>query len=171
MKSTLLTIIIYLAFLQSSSFCQSSPTLENLNYLIGNWYGEGEGKPGEGSGYFSFSKDLNNNIIVRKSHSVYPAVKDKPEIIHDDLMIIYFDVVGNTTKAIYFDNEKHVINYSVSIPSEKEIVFTSDQITNMPIFRLTYSQILDDTVNVMFEISQDGKNFIRYVEGKSIRKN
>lgn len=140
-----------------------------LNYLTGNWKGEGSGKPGEGQGYFSFKPDLDNNIFVRKSHSEYPAQKDKPLIVHDDLLIIYPDSSGNPGKAIYFDNEGHVINYSVTFPNDSDIVFTSDKTPSAPVFRLTYSVIDSNTVNTIFAISQDGKNFRTYVEGKSQR--
>ncbi|MGE5429984.1 MAG: hypothetical protein ACM3QX_02865 [Syntrophomonadaceae bacterium] len=148
---------------------ENSKNWDKFNYLIGNWKGEGSGKPGEGTGYFSFKLDLDNNILVRKSHSEYPASKDKPLIVHDDLMIVYLNNSGIPVKAIYFDNEGHVINYSVSFPNDKDIVFTSEKIPNVPVFRLTYSAIDSNTVNTIFSMSQDGENFRTYVEGKSKR--
>lgn len=148
---------------------QENSNWKKLNILIGNWKGEGSGKPGEGEGYFSFNYDLNNKIIIRKSHSEYPATKDKPLIVHDDLMIVYLNYSGNPEKAIYFDNEGHVINYSITFPNDNDIVFTSDKIPNGPIFRLTYSKLENDLLNVKFEMSQDGENYITYVEGKSKR--
>lgn len=148
---------------------EKSSNWEKFNYLIGNWKGEGSGKPGEGQGYFSFETDLNNNILVRKSHSEYPASKDKPLIVHDDLMIVYLNNSGIPGKAIYFDNEGHVINYSVTFPNSKDIVFTSEKTPNAPVFRLTYSVIDTNTVNTTFSMSQDGENFRTYVEGKSKR--
>jgi hypothetical protein len=144
---------------------------EKINFLVGNWKGEGSGKPGEGEGYFSFKFDLNNKILVRKNHSEYPAAKDKPLIIHDDLMVIYPDPTGNPGGGIYFDNEGHVINYSITFPNEKDIVFTSDKTPRNPIFRLTYSKIENDFINVKFEISRDGQNYSTYLEGKSKRSN
>lgn len=39
----------------------------------------------------------------------------------------------------------------------------------MPVFRLIYSKIESDLMNVKFEMSQDGKNFMTYIEGKSKR--
>ncbi len=81
---------------------------------MGEWQGEGGGDPGQGTGTFTFAHDLDNTIIVRKNHSVYPATKNKPAFTHDDQMTIY--QTGNTTRAIYFDNEGHVINYNVGKP-------------------------------------------------------
>ena len=39
----------------------------------------------------------------------------------------------------------------------------------MPIFRLTYTLLGDKTVNTTFAMSQDGVNFMTYIEGKSSR--
>ena len=83
-------------------------------------------------------------------------------------MIIYPATDGNTSKAIYFDNEGHVINYNVTF-SEKAIVFQSEKIPDVPVFRLTYSLLENEIINTKFEMSQDGQNFMTYVEGKSKR--
>lgn len=164
-----LAIVIVILIAATVSLAQENKSWEKLNYLIGNWKGEGGGKPGEGEGTFSFQLDLDKKILVRKSHSEYPAAQNKPEVIHDDLMVVHLNYSGNPEKAIYFDNEGHVINYSITFPNNSDIVFTSDKIPNVPIFRLTYSKIDENLVNVKFEMSQDGTNFMRYVEGKSKR--
>ena len=147
---------------------QQNSTWNQWNWLIGDWAGEGSGKPGPGGGTFSFKADLDQKILVRKCHSQYPALGNKPTIIHDDLMVVYPDYSGNPVKAIYFDNEGHTINYSITY-SDKTIVLTSDKIGNIPVFRLTYIQLNDESVDTKFEISQDGVKFSSYVEGKSIR--
>jgi hypothetical protein len=133
---------------------------------MGEWIGEGSGQPGQGGGTFSFTYDLDENIIVRKSHSEYPAAADKPAIIHDDLMVVYLDFSGNPSKAIYFDNEGHTINYQITY-SDKSIVLTSDKIPGVPVFRLTYTLLESGTVDTKFEMSQDGETFMKYIEGKS----
>ena len=169
MKSKL--SILFTIFLLSMPLTaqQKSNTWEKLNYLIGNWKGEGSGKPGEGEGYFTFKLDLDKNILVRTSHSEYPATDNKPATIHNDLMIIYRDYTGTPNRAIYFDNENHVINYSITYTTNNDIVFTSDKIPNVPTFRLTYSIMNDITVNIRFEMSQDGEKYFTYIEGKSKR--
>ena len=106
--------------------------------------------------------------MVRKSHSEYPATDKKPKVIHDDLMVIYLDYSGTPSKAIYFDNEGHTINYSISY-ADKSIVFTSAKITNIPVFRLTYILLDNETIDTKFEMSQDGIQFMTYIEGKSTR--
>jgi hypothetical protein len=168
MKSRL-AIIIVLCGLFTSIYGQQDGKWEKLNWLIGDWVGEGSGQPGRGNGTFSFHFELNNNVIIRKSHSEYPAMGDRPAVIHDDLMTIYPDNSGNAVKAIYFDNEGHVINYNITYP-DNLVVFTSEKIPGAPVFRLVYSLIDPETSNTRFEISQDGAKFTPYVEGKSKRK-
>lgn len=165
MKSKLL-LFFALLVITSVAFGQQKSTWDNWSWLMGQWAGEGSGQPGQGGGTFSFSYDLDKNIIVRKSHSEYPAKDNKPTIVHDDLMIIYLDFNGSPSRAIYFDNEGHTINYQVTY-SDKSIVLTSDKIPNIPVFRLTYLLLDTDMVDTKFEMSQDGKSYRTYLEGKS----
>jgi hypothetical protein len=164
MKMKLLLFVALFA-VSSVSFGQKTLSWDKWKWLIGNWTGEGIGQPGQGNGKFAFSVNLDSNIIVRKSHSEYPATEKKPAIIHDDLMIIYPETAGSQ-KAIYFDNEGHIINYLIEY-AEKTIVFTSEKTSDDPVFRLTYSLLDDGMVNTKFEMSQDGANFITCIEGKS----
>jgi hypothetical protein len=153
-----------------SAFGQPKDTRTKWSWLIGEWIGEGSGQPGQGAGTFSFGFDLEKNIQVRKSHSEYPASDNKPKIIHDDMMIVYPYPTDGLTRAIYFDNEGHTINYTATF-SDKSIVLTSDKIPNAPIFRLTCTQLENQTINTKFEMSQDGVKFMAYVEGKSRKQN
>ncbi|QBO58520.1 hypothetical protein [Chryseobacterium salivictor] len=165
MKIKLLFTTLFFT-LTISCFGQQSKSWDQWNWLIGEWKGEGSGQPGQGGGTFSFAYNLDHNIIERKSHSEYSATADKPLVIHDDLMFIYRDFAGNPSKAIYFDNEGHTIQYSISYAG-KSIVMTSDKIPNVPVFRLTYTLLDHESINTQFEMSQDGVQFMTYIEGKS----
>ena len=165
MKRRILLTIIFCGLI-TAGFSQQKPSWDQWSWLTGEWVGEGSGKPGDGGGTFSFKTELDQNILVRKSHSEYPATASKPKVIHDDLMVVYPDFAGTPSKAIYFDNEGHTINYSITY-SDKTIILTSDKIPNVPVFRLTYSLIDTETVNTKFEMSQDGEKFFTYIEGKS----
>jgi len=72
-----------------------------LAFLLGVWLGEGGGDPGQGTGWFSFLPDLQGKILVRKNHADYPASADWPAFAHDDLLIVYKDVLGGALRAIY----------------------------------------------------------------------
>jgi hypothetical protein len=165
MKIKLLLAIVMFG-LCTICFGQQNSAWDKWNWLTGEWVGEGSGQPGKGGGTFSFRTDLDGKILVRESHSEYPATENKPEVIHDDLMIVYPDNTGIPSKAIYFDNEGHTINYSIAY-SDRSIVLTSSKIQNVPVFRLTYTLLDNETVNTKFEMSQDGEKFMTYIEGKS----
>lgn len=160
----------FLLLLAFTCFSQQNSAWGKWNQLIGTWQGEGKGEPGKGGGTFSFAFDLDKKIIVRKSHSEYPATADKPKIVHDDLMIIYLDVAQNPTKAVYFDNEGHIINYKITY-TDSTIVLSSEKVGNAPIFRLTYEILDKKTINAKFEISPDGEKFATYIEGKCKKQN
>jgi hypothetical protein len=162
-KFYLTTVLLSLAI---NCLAQQNDIWGKWSWLIGDWNGEGSGQPGQGNGTFSFSFALDRNILIRKSHSEYPAAETKPKIVHNDLLIIYFDSTGNPDKGIYFDNEGHTIFYTVTYV-EKSITLTSNKSRNTPIFRLTYTYLDSETVNTQFELSQDGVKFIPYIEGKS----
>lgn len=163
-------VILTIAFFEILTTClgQQNPTWDKWSWLIGDWAGEGSGQPGVGGGTFTFKTDLDMKILVRNSHSEYPASGTRPMLIHNDLMIIYPDYMGNPVKAIYFDNEGHTINYSISY-LDQSIELTSDKILNFPVFRLTYTLLENGMVNTKFEMSQDGEKFSTYIEGKSKR--
>jgi hypothetical protein len=157
--------LITLLLLTANIFTQQT-SWSNWSWLIGDWKGAGSGEPGKGSGTFSFTPDLDNKILIRKAHSEYPAQNGRPASVHDDLMVVYLN--GGAAKSIYFDNEGHTINYSIAY-TDKSITMLSDKALNTPVFRLTYTLVDKDAVNVKFEMSPDGEMFNTYVEGKCTR--
>lgn len=169
MKTQIVALSIALLCMTTTSFGQQDTTWNKWDWLVGDWVGEGSGMPRQGGGWFSLQPDLDGKILVRKNHAEYPATNSKVQMTHDDLMIVYLDYAGKPSKAIYFDNENHVINYAITY-SEKSIVLTSDKIQNFPIFRLTYISLDKETISVKFEMSQDGEKFQTYVEGRCSRK-
>lgn len=167
MKIKLILLIALSGFL-SLCYGQQNTKWEKWNWLIGEWKGEGSGKQGQGTGVFSFTPDLNREIIVRKNHTDFPSSNGKPAFVHEDLLIVYPDPSGIEDKAIYFDNEGHTIKYNISY-KDNTIVLSSEKVTGTPFFRLIYAKIDSQTVNVSFEMSQDGVTFNKYLEGKSIK--
>lgn len=169
MKSIFSTLIALLLFF-GQAYTQEKSPWSKWSALIGEWRGEGNGQPGQGGGTFSFQTELDGKILVRKAHTDFPASGNRPAFKHDDLLIVSLDYAGNPSKAIYFDNEGHTINYIVSYP-ENTVVLLSEKIPNVPVFRLTYTVIDAKTVNTKFEMSQDGEKFMTYIEGKSTKAN
>jgi hypothetical protein len=137
-------------------------------FLVGNWAGEGGGQPGQGSGAFSFSPDLQGKILVRKSFAEYPPANGRPASRHEDLMIIYRDATTHALRATYFDSEEHVIQYAVN-PAEGGVVLVSEGAPSSPRFRMTYTSTGKDTLKIKFEIAAPGKDFAPYLEAAAHR--
>lgn len=146
--------------------------LASLDFLVGSWRGEGGGQPGQGGGWFTFKPDLGGRVLVRRSHSEYPAAGDRPAVVHDDLMIVYPAAEAGAIAATYFDNEGHVIGYRVEVGRDgRQAVFLSEPAPAAPRFRLTYDRVAEDVVDVTFEIAHTGApdTFKTYVTGRSKR--
>ena len=169
MKTKLILTAILLNFM-TLCFGQQNQQWEKWDWLIGEWKGEGDGQTGKGGGTFSIKPDLDNKVLVRKNHAEYPATTTKPKIVHDDLTIVYMDISGTPSKAIYFDNEGHTINYTISY-ADTSIILTSDKQPNSPVFRLTYTLNNGESVSVKFEMSRDGEKFMTYTEGRCTKVN
>jgi hypothetical protein len=138
-------------------------------FLIGHWTGDGTGQPGQGTGSFSFTPDLQGKVLVRKSFAAYPAANGKPASRHDDLMIVYRDETSWQMRAMYFDSEDHVIPYSVKPADGGGVVFVTEGASNTMRFRLTYSSTGADRLKLKFEIAPPGKDFATYLEGTAHR--
>ena len=156
----------------SASPVQRGPW-DPVQFLVGDWVGEGTGTPGQGSGAFSFTWDLDRKVMVRTSSADYPATKDRPALSHRDLMIMYENPATRKLEAIYFDNEGHVINYAVELSREPGLVqLTSPAAPSSPRYRLTFKNTGSDSLSLRFEIAPPGKPdaFTTYVEGSVHRK-
>jgi hypothetical protein len=169
--AVLLTVGI--AFAQQAPARPAAAVWAPLEFLLGEWIGEGGGAPGQGAGGFSFLPDLQQKILVRKNHAEYPATKDRPAFRHDDLTIVYQQPGTDRLRALYFDNEGHVIEYAVEASGDRSTVqFLSEPAPSTPRYRLTYRRTGDETVAIKFEISAPGKpdSFSTYIEAGARRK-
>lgn len=139
-------------------------------FLLGEWEGGHVSDPEQGYGRFSFNFDLDENILVRKSRTMFPATREREGYTHDDLSIIYTEFTG-TKRGIYFDNEEHVIHYEVNSPDQNTITLVSDPEPSTPQFRFTYIRKGKDTLEARFEMAPPGKprDFSVYLHGISTR--
>ena len=167
---------IFVLTLALGALCQaqqmSSTEWKKFQFLLGSWNAAGSGVPGEGAGEFSFTLDLQKRVLVRRSHTDYPAAANRPAFAHDDLMIVYGDD-QRVFHADYFDNEGHVIRYAIEFSAdENSCTFVSESAASQPRFRLTYSKVKDGQLRIKFEIASPNQpnEFKTYVEGTAQRK-
>jgi hypothetical protein len=130
-----------------------------LNFLQGTWAAnvDGGSAGARSRGLYAFEYELKQHVLSRVSKS--PVSCEGPtkfDCEHSDLLYIYQDAEGQPLKAIYFDNEGHVIHYNVSTPDATTVVFLSDASSNGPQFRLTY-QRKDLTMYGKFQMRMPGQ--------------
>ncbi len=171
--SQLFVFMILFTFSQSLTAQQLAKPVDwnAYRFLVGEWVGEGTGDPGQATGGFGFAFDLQNTILVRKNYADYPATKDRPAFSHNDLMVVYRE--GDKFRAVYFDNEQHVINYAVSFSKDSSaVIFVSDVMSGAPRFRLTNTKQGTDSIKIAFEIAPPGQPeaFNRYIDAVARRK-
>ena len=136
-----------------------------LAFLHGTWTAEAQGNAGvSASGTYTFQMELGNHVLARQS--TYTGCKGPEDFncAHGDLLYIYPEGPDHALKAIYFDNEGHVIHYSVSVPEPSTAILLSDPATPGPQFRLIY-QLHDATMSGKFQIRMPGQqNWTSYLE-------
>lgn len=137
-KSALAALVLAAGCLSAQADSRWAP----FEFMIGKWKAQ--------TGDFTFLPDLGARVLVRRSAN--PAAK------HEDLMIVYLE---EGPKAIYWDNEGHVIRYNVSFPAPNAAAFESTGAG--PKYRLSYS-LNGKQLDGKFEI--DGKTYLQWTTTK-----
>jgi hypothetical protein len=143
-----------------------------LSFLEGTWDAKTQGgKPGvNAGGAYIFRKELGGHILAR--HSSYANCKGPADFDcdHGDLLYVFEDATGQSLKAIYFDNEGHVIHYRVSTPGPANAVFLSNPATPGPQFRLVYER-KGAVLSGKFQMRMPGKTeWTSYLEWSGAKK-
>jgi hypothetical protein len=146
-----------------------------LRFLEGTWDAKTQGETSgvNATGTYSFRKELGGHILAR--HSTAAGCKGPADFDceHGDLLYIYQemqDTPGQPLKAIYFDNEGHVIHYNVSTPTPASAVFTSDPSVPGPRFRLAY-ELKGAVMSGKFQMLMPGKaEWTSYLEWSGAKK-
>ncbi len=140
---------------------------KDFEFLLGEWSWAGGGQPGQATGQSAVRPELDGTVLVRRTHLEYPATKERAAFAHDDLLYFYRDPRDSSLRAIFFDNEGHVIEYRVAVaPDGKSIVSVSEAAPGGTTTRMTYAKAGSDAVTERFEIAPPGKptEFAPYVE-------
>lgn len=168
----LLSAACALAAASPTNIAETPDIWKGWTFLLGDWVGTGTGKPGEGSGVFSFRPELDGRILVRKNRVEYPARDGSgPGTVHEDLLIIYPAPGGPGFRAIYFDNEGHTIPYRVILsPSVPSVVLESEGAVGEARFKLTYDVAAGGDLLIAFSIASPGEDFRVYTSGTARKK-
>jgi hypothetical protein len=141
---------------------------DQLQFLIGNWTSPVSGQPGQGvSGSSTFSFDLDQRVMIRRSRAEFaPKPGEAKGLVHEDLLVIYRQPGMPQFQAIYFDNEDHIIHYSLTFPAgQTGVVFESEASEMSPRARLTYEMTAEDTVGTEFSVAAPGGELLSHVKG------
>lgn len=145
---------------------------KSLRFLIGKWEARTQsGSAGAtGSGMYAFGLELHDHVLVRHSSNADCQGPADYNCEHADVLYIYQESPGQTFKAIYFDNEGHVINYDVSTPGPRTAVFVSPSSPSGPQFRLTY-ELKGRGMEGRFQMRMPGQtDFKSYLEWSGEKK-
>jgi hypothetical protein len=138
--ASVLLLLLSLPALSQNTPAPPSDPLKSLIFLEGTWEAQAQGNTGAtATGTYTFKRELGDHILARRSSS--PSACKGPvtfDCEHADLLFVYQVASGQPLKAIYFDNEGHVIHYNISTPAPTTAIFLSDSSRPGPQFRLVY---------------------------------
>jgi len=168
-------IVLALFLLTCSLLAQNAPapleTFKSLAFLEGTWEAKAKTEGVVGAGTYTFGSELDGHILAR--HSTNDGDCKGPaefDCEHSDLLYVYQDAPGQMLKAIYFDNEGHVIHYEVSTPNQKTAVFLSEASQPGPQFRLIY-ELKGSIMSGKFQMHMPGQeDWKSYLEWSGARK-
>jgi hypothetical protein len=136
-----ITILFALALTQHDQ-AHSAPTdpWTALGFLEGTWaaHTQGGSAGAQSNGTYTFKSELKHHVLVRRSDSAACKGPADYDCEHSDVLYVYRDAENRPLKAIYFDNEGHVIHYGVFTPDSTTAMFVSDASPSGPQFRLVY---------------------------------
>lgn len=164
-------LIIAIALCRMLSAQNAPPTRGSdpwkpLRFLIGTWQAKTQGGSAgaTAAGTYTFRLELRDHVLARYTTSAGCKGPTDFDCEHGDVLYVYPESSGNGLKAIYFDNEGHVIHYNVASPQPQTVIFLSDQSQPGPQFRLTY-ELRERVLYGRFQMRMPGQNdFTSYLE-------
>ena len=162
MKTLALVLVLAVSPVFAQTAAQNTPAPANdpwkaLGFLNGTWEAKARGSGGaSAAGTYTFQRELNGHILARHStKSGCNGPKDF-DCEHADIFYVFEEAPGQALKAIYFDNEGHVIHYDVSTPSSATAIFLSESSQPGPQFRLVY-ELKDSAMWGKFQMRMPGQ--------------
>lgn len=158
--------------LAQSPTSSGSDAFQSLRFLEGEWSAATPGNAGTPMvvGTYIFRRELGGHVLARHSTSASCKAPADFDCEHGDLLYVYVEEPGQRLRAIYFDNEGHVIHYGVSTPAAGSVVFLSDPSSPGPQFRLAY-ELKNQVMSGKFQVHMPGEGeWKSYLEWSGKRK-
>jgi hypothetical protein len=169
LKSFVAPTVLLALILTQHDRALSAPTdpWSALGFLEGTWAAHTQGGS---AGTYTFEQKLKHHVLAR--HSTAAACKG-PEVYdceHSDILYVYQNAAGQPLRAIYFDNEGHVIHYAVSTPNSTTAIFISEPSSSGPQFRLVY-ELIGALMSGKFQMRMPGQvEWKSYLEWSGAKK-
>jgi hypothetical protein len=155
MKTLLAGLLLLCLFLSAQTPTTPTHPFQSLSFLEGTWDAKAQGNGGAAaSGSYTFKLELTDHVLARHSYTAACKGPADYNCDHGDLLYVYEE--AGKLKAIYLDNEGHVIHYEVTTPEPNTAVFLSDGSNPGPSFRLTYS-LKDAIMSGKFQVRMPGQ--------------
>ena len=174
-KRVVASLLLYGASISAqnpSAASSAGDPWKSLQFLVGTWEAKTQGGSAgaASSGTYTFQLELRSHVLAR--HSINSGCKGPADFDceHGDLLYVYEEPVGRALKAIYFDNEGHVINYEVTTPAPNTAILLSPASQPGPQFRLVY-ELKGRVMLGKFQMRMPGQSdFKSYLEWSGERK-
>jgi len=170
MKRLSIALLIFCSLPMLGQAAATPDPWKALSFLEGTWEAKTQGDAGVAtSGVYAFQMELNRHVMARHSSSD-PGCKGPAsfDCAHGDLLYIFQDLPGQPLKAIYFDNEGHVIHYDVTSPTPTSVVFLSEPAPG-PQFRLVYelkAAVMTGRFQMRMPGQSDWNSYLEWSGGK-----
>ena len=172
MKRLLMAVLILLPAMAFGQSGAAPDPFKALSFLEQNWEANTNGYGGvKSTRTYTFRRELGGHILARRSTSDVTCKGPTDfDCGHGDMLYVYQDAPGQPLKAIYFDNEGHVIHYDVTTPGATSVVFLSEADRPGPQFRLSY-ELKDSVMYGKFQSRMPGQTEWRsYLEWSGAKR-
>lgn len=172
MKGIVVVAALFTFALQNDLALAAADPWNALAFLEGTWEAHTQaGSAGaQSNGTYTFKPELKHHVLVRRSDSAACKGPANFDCDHSDVLYVYQEAENQALKAIYFDNEGHVIHYSVSAPDSKTALFVSEASPSTPQFRLLY-ELKDSLMWGKFQMRMPGQaEWKSYLEWSGAKK-
>lgn len=150
---------------------------EKVNFLIGDWVGNGVGigiKSSEISASYNYC--LNDHFIEINNHSERKTSNKKQTIeIRDNWGMLSYENKIGTIVYRQFNNDGSFIQYLLndSLSTVENIIFESDIVENYKVnakLRITIKKVSEVEITTYFDIMVPGKPYVCYEQNKLIKQ-